>query len=37
LTRSAEAKGEEALAEYRRTRNRVSLDGLETPVTDPSE
>jgi hypothetical protein len=37
LTRWSEAKGEEALAEYRRTHNRMSLDGLETPVTDPSE
>lgn len=37
LTRSAEAKGEETLAEYRRTRNRVSLDGLEAPITDPTE
>ncbi|MFN7913856.1 MAG: pyridoxamine 5'-phosphate oxidase family protein [Vicinamibacterales bacterium] len=34
LTRWAEAKGDEGLREYRRTRNAVSLDGLLTPATD---
>ena len=29
-------KGEQALVEYRRTKNAVSLDGLFTPATDPS-
>jgi hypothetical protein len=37
LTRWAEVKGDEGLVEYRRTHNRVSLDALETPVTDASE
>jgi hypothetical protein len=37
LTRWAEAKGEERLAEYRRTSNRLSLDDLESPVTDAPE
>lgn len=34
LPRWADAKGDEALVEYRRTRNAVSLDGLLTPATD---
>lgn len=34
LTRWAESKGEAAMAEYRRTRNRTSLDGLEAPGLD---
>jgi Pyridoxamine 5'-phosphate oxidase len=34
LTRWAEAQGDEGLVEYRRLRNRASLDALETPVTD---
>ena len=34
LTEWAERKGEEALVEYRRTKNAVSLDGLLTPSTD---
>lgn len=34
LTRWADAKGDEGLREYRRTRNAVSLDGLLTPATD---
>ena len=37
LTRWAEVKGDEGLVEYRRTHNRVSIDALETPVTDASE
>ena len=37
LTRWAEVKGDEDLVEYRRTHNRVSVDALETPVTDASE
>jgi hypothetical protein len=37
LTRWTEAKGDEWLAEYRRTSNRVSMDGLEAPVTDAPE
>jgi pyridoxamine 5'-phosphate oxidase-like protein len=37
LTRWAEAKGDEGLVEYRRMHNRMSLDALETPVTDASE
>jgi hypothetical protein len=37
LTRWTEAKGEEGLLAYRRTRNRVSVDGLEAPMTDASE
>jgi hypothetical protein len=35
LTRWADAKGEEGLVEYRRTRNRASIDSLDTPATDP--
>jgi len=31
----AETKGAEGIAEYRRTRNTVSLDGLPAPTTDP--
>jgi hypothetical protein len=34
LRRWAEAKREEGLADYRRTRNRTSLDGLAAPATD---
>ena len=34
LTRWAEAKGGDALVEYRRTRNATSLDGLPSPRTD---
>lgn len=34
LTRWAATKGEDHLAEYRRTRNAVTLDGLLTPATD---
>lgn len=34
LTEWAERKGEDALVEYRRTKNAVSLDGLFTPSTD---
>ena len=34
LTTWAEARGDEGLVEYRRTRNAVSLDGLLTPPTD---
>lgn len=34
LTRWADAKGPEALVEYRRTRNGTSLDGLPTPAMD---
>jgi len=37
LTRWAEVNGDQGLVEYRRTHNRVSLDALETPVTDASE
>jgi hypothetical protein len=34
LPRWAERKGDAALTEYRRTRNAVSLDGLQPPATD---
>ena len=34
LPRWAEAKGEVELADYRRSRNAISLDGLLTPATD---
>lgn len=34
LSRWAESKDDAGLAEYRRTRNAVSLDGLLTPPTD---
>ena len=34
LTRWAENKGEAEMAEYRRNRNAISLDGLLTPATD---
>ena len=34
LTRWADAKGEDALVEYRRTRNATSLDGRSSPRTD---
>jgi len=34
LPRWAQAKGDEGMVEYRRTRNAVSLDGLLTPATD---
>lgn len=34
LTRWAESKGEDQLADYRRTRNAVTLDGMLTPPTD---
>ncbi len=34
LTRWAEAKGDEGLVEYRRTRNGTSLDGLPSPAMD---
>ncbi len=34
LTRWAESRSEEALVDYRRTRNAVTLDGLLTPPTD---
>jgi hypothetical protein len=37
LTRWAEGKGDDGLVEYRQMHNRVSLDALGTPVTDPSE
>ena len=37
LPRWAENRGDAAMVEYRRTRNAVSLDGLLTPATDPSE
>ncbi len=33
LTRWATSQGEEGLVEYRRTKNRKSLDGLPTPLT----
>lgn len=35
LPRWAESKGEEGLVEYRRTRNAISLDGLQPPSPDP--
>ena len=35
MQRWAEAKGEEGLVEYRRTRNSLSLDELAAPRTDP--
>lgn len=34
LPRWAEGKGEQGLAEYRRNKNTISLDGLLTPATD---
>ena len=34
LTRWAEAKGDAGLIDYRRRRNRLSLDSLEAPLTD---
>lgn len=34
LTRWAESKGDAQLADYRRTRNAVTLDGILTPPTD---
>lgn len=37
LPRWADAKGEDALVEYRRTRNARSLDGLPAPDTDRRE
>lgn len=36
LSRWAAAKGDEALVEYRRTRNAISLDGLRAPSPDPT-
>jgi hypothetical protein len=36
LTRWAEAKGEDRLEEYRRLKNRFSIDGLPTGLFEPS-